>query len=121
MSRIAVVALLVAAGCGSRPNRGEEAAPRAVVLSTADRARGSEAVARALHDDGYDVLRKSTTIARERSSAAVYAVLEAPERVEQVKRLLTEAGVDAEILPFPHHATGGNMVVVWLGRDALAK
>jgi hypothetical protein len=119
MPRLALaLLLLLAAGCGSRPRRGEEAAPRAVVLSTVERDRDSEAVARALHEDGYDVLRKSTTIVRERSSAAVYAVLEDPERVERVAELLAEAGVQAEVLPFPAHATGGNMVVVWLGRDA---
>jgi predicted CoA-binding protein len=120
MSKFALCALLLLAACGSRPPRGEEAAPKAVVLSTADRAHDSEVVARALHESGYDVLRKSTTIARARSTAAVYAVLEHPERVDEVTQLLADAGVAAEVLPFPSHATGGNMVVVWLGQDAPA-
>jgi hypothetical protein len=106
------------ARCGSRPHRGEEAAPRAVVLSTAARSGESENLARALHEDGFDVLRKSTTIVRPRSSAAVYAVLDDPERVERVTRILADAGVAAEVLPFPAHAAGGNIVVVWLGEDA---
>jgi len=118
MSKAAVCALLLAAGCGSRPHRGEEAAPKAVVLSTAARSGESENLARALHEDGFDVMRKSTTIARPRSSAAVYAVLDDPERVERVTRILADAGVAAEVLPFPGHAAGGNIVVVWLGEDA---
>jgi hypothetical protein len=120
MSKAALVTLLVLAGCMSRPRRGEEAAPKAIVLSTVERAHDSEVVARALHEEGFDVLRKSTTIERARSSAAVYAVLENPDRVDKITRLLADAGVAAEVLPFPAHATGGNMVVVWLGKDAPA-
>jgi len=120
MSKFALCALLLLAGCWSRPRRGEEAAAKAVVFSTTDRAHDSEALARVLHDAGYDVLRKSTTIERARSSAAVYAVIEDPERVERVTQLLADAGVTAEVLPFASHATGGNMVVVWLGQDAPA-
>jgi len=120
MPKFALCALLLLAACGSRPRRGEEAAPKAVVLSTTDRAQDSETVARVLHENGYEVLRKSTTIERARSTAAVYAVLENPERVDEIARLLADAGVAAEVLPFPSHATGGNMVVVWLGHDAPA-
>ena len=112
------VAALFLAGCPTRPFRGEEGAPRAVILSLAAQDRESETLARALHERGYDVLRKSTTIARPTSSAAVYAVLEHEDRVDEVARLLAEAGVAAEVLPFPYHAAGGNMVVVWLGEDA---
>jgi hypothetical protein len=120
MSRYALCALLLLVGCGTRPLRGEAGAPKAVVFSTTGRAHDSEVVAKLLHDDGYDVLRKSTTIERDRSSAAVYAVIDDPGRVERITSLLADAGVAAEVLPFPSHATGGNMVVVWLGDDAPA-
>jgi len=115
----ASLALVISiAACGSRPRPGEALAPKAVVLSRTDRARDSEELARRLHEAGYDVLRKSTTIARPTSSAAVYAVLDHPDRVGEVAKLLDEAGVKAEVLPFPYHASGGNFVVVWLGDDA---
>src|SRR5205823_4545008 len=109
------------AGCRSRPPRGEEGPPKAVVLSTAARAADSDMLARALHEDGYDVLRKSTTIERPRSSAAVYDVIDDPERPDRVRRLLADVGLLAEVLPFPYHQSGGNMVVVWLGADAPPK
>ena len=115
---LSLTLLVVLAACGSRPRPGEAGVPKAVVLSRTTRAADSETVARLLHDRGYDVLRKSTTIARPTSSAAVYAVLEHPDRVDEVTRLLAEAGVTAEVLPFPYHASGGNMIVVWLGEDA---
>ncbi len=118
MTRLALGLVILAAGCGTRPWPGEELGPRAVVLSTSERAEDSERLAKALHDDGYDVLRKSTTIERPHSSVAVYAMRDDPSRVEEVARLLRETGIEAEVLPFPGHSTGGNRVVVWLGKDA---
>lgn len=120
MRRAATAALLVlAAACGSRPKPGEEGAPRAVVLSLAEQDGLSGAVARALNDHGYEVIRRSTTIRRERSSASVYGVRLYPERPGEVERILRdEAGLTIEVLPFQQHATGGNAVVVWLGADA---
>ena len=111
--------LFVAAGCGSRPLRGEEGAPRAVILSTASGDAQSAALTKALHDRGYDVLRKSTTIPRDKTSAAVYGVREHPERIDEVAGVMKDVGLGfAEVLPFAQHATGGNIVVVWLGADA---
>ena len=121
MRRAAITAglLLTLAACGSRPRPGEEGAPRAVVLSLAEQNDLSATVAHALNDHGYDVVRRSTTIRRERSSASVYGVRTYPERPGEVERILREeAGLAVEVLPFQQHATGGNAVVVWLGSDA---
>lgn len=115
----AVLLLLTAAACGSRPLPGEDGPPRAVVLSLADQDALSATVARALNGHGYEVIRRSTTIRRERSSASVYGVRANPDRPGEVERILREeAGVTIEVLPFQQHATGGNAVVVWLGADA---
>jgi hypothetical protein len=118
MTRLALGLVILAAGCGTRPWAGEELGPRAVVLSTTERAEDSERLTKLLHENGYNVLRKSTTIERPHSSAAVYAMRDDPSRVEEIARFLREAGIEAEILPFPAHATGGNRVVIWLGKDA---
>jgi hypothetical protein len=116
---IAVLLLFSTAACGSRPRPGEEGAPRAVVLSLAEQDELSAKVARALNGHGYEVVRRSTTIRRERSSASVYGVRVYPERPGEVERILRdEAGLTIEVLPFQQHATGGNAVVVWLGSDA---
>jgi hypothetical protein len=113
---VAVLPLLAA--CGTRPLRGEAGAPRAVVLSTAAADAESDRIARALNDHGFDVVRKSTTIVRERSSAAVYAVRDNPDRVDDVTKILhDELGLPIDVLPFQQHATGGNAVVVWLGTE----
>jgi hypothetical protein len=121
--RIALVAFALAlAACGSRPTRGEAGAPKAVVLSSTAKAAESERIAVALHERGYDVIRKSTTIVRDRSSAAVYGAHDTPERVDEITELLhDDLGLPIEILPFQQHATGGNFVVVWLGEDAADK
>jgi len=112
----AVLPLLAA--CGTRPIRGEEGSPRAVVLSTAAADADSERIARALNDHGFAVVRKSTTIVRERSTAAVYGVRDFPDRVDNVARILhDELGLAIDVLPFQQHATGGNAVVVWLGTE----
>jgi hypothetical protein len=114
-----VLFALVAAGCGSRPFPGDEGPPRAVVLSLAEQDDLSAKVSRALNGHGYEVLRRSTTIRRERSSAAVYGVRSFPERPGEVERILRdEAGLAIEVLPFQQRASGGNAVVVWLGADA---
>ena len=121
MRRAAIAALLAlsAAACGSRPAPGEDGPPRAVVFSLAEQDELSQTVARALNDQGYDVLRRSTTIRRERSAAAVYGVRAHPERPGEVERVLRdEAGLTIDVLPFQQRATGGNAVVVWLGDDA---
>jgi|SRR6187455_2268044 len=111
-------ALPLLAACGTRPIRGEEGSPRAVVLSTAAANAESERIARALNDHGFEVVRKSTTIVRERSTAAVYAARENPERVADVAQILhDELGLAIDVLPFQQHATGGNAVVVWLGTE----
>jgi hypothetical protein len=108
-----------AAGCGSRPPQAERGPARAVVLSTAAADAQSERIARALNEHGYEVVRKSTTIVREKSAAAVYAVHDHPDRPDEVARILhDELGLTIEVLPFQQHATGGNAVVVWLGREA---
>jgi hypothetical protein len=113
-------ATLLLAGCSSRPFRGEEGAPRAVVFSLPAQDRQSEILARALHDLGYDVLRKSTPIVRPKTSVAVYDVKGRPERVREVSKLVEDLGMrpDEVVLPFQQHATGGNIVVAWLGEDA---
>ena len=116
---ITAIACVLCAGCGSRPIRGEEGAPRAVVLCGTGQDEVSGSIARALNERGYDVLRKSTTLARSRSSMAVYDVRNHPERVDELTRLLhDDLGLPIEVLPFPRHATGGNAVVIWLGPDA---
>ena len=121
MRRAAIAALLSlsAAACGSRPPPGEDGPPRAVVFSLAEQDELSQTVARSLNGHGYEVLRRSTTIRRERSSASVYGVRAHPERPGEVERILRdEAGLAIEVLPFQQRATGGNAVVVWLGDDA---
>jgi hypothetical protein len=116
---IAAILCLCAAACGTRPYPGEEGPPRAVVLSLAEQDELSATVAHALNAHGYEVLRRSTTIRRERSSASVYGVRAYPERPGEVERILRdEAGLTIEVLPFQQRATGGNAVVVWLGSDA---
>ena len=113
---LAVLPLLAA--CGTRPLRGEAGPPRAVVLSLASADAESERIARALNDHGFDVVRKSTTIVRDRSTAAVYGAHDFPDRVESVTQILhDELGLAIDVLPFQQHATGGNAVVVWLGTD----
>jgi hypothetical protein len=119
---LVVPLLVVVVGCGSRPLRGEEGNPRAVILSTASLDAQSAALMSALSERGYDVSRKSTTIVRDKTSAAVYDVRKHPERVDEVSGVLKEVGLGfAEVLPFMQHATGGNIVVVWLGTDAAAR
>jgi hypothetical protein len=120
MTRLLLLAAIlpVLAACGSRPMRGEEGAPRAVVLSTAAADAESQRIARAFNDHGYSVLRKSTTIVRDRSTAAVYGIHDFPDRVDEVAKILhDELGLAIDVLPFQQHATGGNAVVVWLGTD----
>lgn len=118
LAAAAVLALGLCAGCGSRPIRGEEGPPRAVVLAGAEQDAVSDRIARALNERGYDVLRKSTSIARAHSSMAIYDVRNHPERVDELTGLLHEdLGFPIEVLPFPRHATGGNAVVIWLGPD----
>jgi len=124
MHRAAALVLAAAgatalAGCGTRPVRGEEGAPKAVVLGAPDQDAATQSVARALNERGYDVLRKSTTIVRARSSMAVYDAHDHPERVDELTRLLHEdLAFPIDVLPFQQHATGGNAVVIWLGPDA---
>lgn len=116
---LVLAALPFLAACGTRPLRGEAGAPRAVVLSTAAADAKSARIAHALYDHGFDVVRKSTTLVRDRSTAAVYGAHDAPDRVLDVTRILhDELGLAIDVLPFQQHATGGNAVVVWLGADA---
>jgi hypothetical protein len=118
MRRLSLVLPLLAAGCITRPMRGEEGAPRAVVLSRAEQDSVSSRLAQALHDRGYDVTRKSTTLRRAKSSMAIYDIRHHPERVDALARLVRDdLALPIEVLPFPQHATGGNAVVVWLGDD----
>lgn len=113
-----LVILAALAACGGRPLRGEEGAPKAVVLSTAGQDAVSQRIARALNDEGYDVVRKSTPIVRPRSTMSVYDARKQPERIVELTRLMRqELGVEIEVLPFQQHATGGNAVVIWLGED----
>ena len=110
---------LALAACGSRPVRGEEGAPKAVVLAAPYQDEISIKIAQALNLRGYDVLRKSTSIRRAQSSLAIYDVRNHPERVEDMKLLFhTELSFPIDVMPFYQHATGGNAVVVWLGPDA---
>lgn len=119
---LAVVLASCAAACGTRPYPGDEGPPRAVVLSLGEQDELSAKVAHALNAHGYEVLRRSTTIRRERSSASVYGVRTFPERPGEVERILRdEAGLTIEVLPFQQRATGGNAVVVWLGSDAMPR
>lgn len=119
--RAAIAALLLAlaaAACGTRPPPGEDGPPRAVVLSLAEQNEISAKVAHALNDHGYEVVRRSTTIRREKSAASVYGVRTYPDRPGEVERILRdEAGLTIDVLPFQQRATGGNAVVVWLGAD----
>jgi hypothetical protein len=124
---VALALVLLTSACNAtRPRRGEEGAPKAVVLAAPDGKERAETIARALNTSlGYDVLLKVTTIRRARSSVAVYGLKDAPERLEEIVALLRDLGIDTgtgpgstEVLPFPQHATGGNAVVVGLGADA---
>ncbi len=121
---LALALVLSTAACNTtRPRRGEEGAPKAVVLCAPDGKERAETIARALNTShGYDVLLKVTTIRRAKSSVAVYGLKDAPERLEEVAGLLSDLGIGTatgpgsiEVLPFPQHATGGNAVVFWLG------
>jgi hypothetical protein len=107
------------AGCQGRPIRGEEGPPKAVVLCAAGQDELSSRIARALNEKGYDVVRRSTPIARSRSSMAVYDVRGNPDRVEDLTRLFDEElAFPIEVLLFQQHATGGNAVVIWLAPGA---
>jgi len=102
-----------------RPVRGEEGAPKAVILCAADQDQISDEIARALNAKGYDVLRKSTPLQRSHSSMAIYDMRSHPERLDDLTRTVTkDLALQLEVLPFQQHATGGNAVVIWLGPDA---
>ncbi len=119
MRRILLPALLVVAGCGTRPFPGEAGAPKAVVIYAPSRAKDAHLAADLLHDAGYDVVARSTKLPRSRSSLAVYGVHERPERVDAVTHALADGGFALpEVLPFQQHATGGNVAVLWLADDA---
>ena len=102
------------AACGTRPYRGEEGAPKAVVLCPPELRDAGQAVARGLQKSDYDVVLKVTAIPRERSALAVYGIHDNPDRLGAMKRFADDLGADVEFLPFQQHATGGNTVVIWL-------
>lgn len=122
---LAVLALVpLAAACNTaRPPRGEEGAPKAVVLCGEGAKERAETIARALNSSlDYDVLLKVTTIRRAKSSVAIYGLRDRPERLDELTELLHDLAIGAgtgpgeiELLPFQQHATGGNALVFWLG------